>query len=277
VGPFGSTTRDRCVDTQQGGAKGVASAGIGSGAGSNLQHIISSQDRDFDKDLVHLLRPEHKRFQKVGAGVYEVVFEKKAPLLALHAQPVLAPPFAETQRHLYQALIDRHISHEDAVTFLTSPDYPDKMIQEKIEVHDWLVERGDPRISKSASGYLVMSIRKRYSQPEGFTTTAERLAAQTKVREQEAERAEQERLRRERERARYDSDVQKVCDYLASLPNDAAREDLEQKAVATNLLWRDVYYQSQGSDRHEFWRMEILKSYILKLQMHSGGEGEKTS
>jgi len=111
-----------------------------------------------------------------------------------------------------------------------------------------------------------MSIRKRYSRPEGFATTAERLAAQTKVREQEAQRAEQERQRQERERAQYDADVQKVCDYLASLPNDAAREDLEQKAVATNRLWRDVYYQSQGSDRHEFWRMEILKSYLLKLQ-----------
>jgi hypothetical protein len=107
--------------------------------------------------------------------------------------------------------------------------------------------------------------------------TAERLAAQTKVREQEAQRAEQERQRQEQERARYDADVQKVYDYLASLPNDAAREELEQKAVATNRLWRDVYYQSQGSDRHEFWRMEILKAYILKLQMHSGGEGEKTS
>jgi hypothetical protein len=122
-----------------------------------------------------------------------------------------------------------------------------------------------------------MSIRRRYSRPEGFAPTAERLATQTKVQEQEAQRAEQERQRQERERARHDADVQKVCDYLASLPNDAAREELEQKAVATNLLWHDVYYQSQGSDRHEFWRMEILKSYILKLQTPSGGEGEKMS
>ena len=70
--------------------------------------------------------------------------------------------------------------------------------------------------------------------------------------------------------------MQKVYDYLASLPNDAAREALEQQAVATNGLWREVYYQSQGSDRHEFWRLEILKAYIAKLQAHVDGEDEKT-
>jgi len=47
--------RDRYVDTQQGGARWVASVSIGSGAGSNLQRIVSSCDRGFDKDLVHLL------------------------------------------------------------------------------------------------------------------------------------------------------------------------------------------------------------------------------
>ena len=81
-----------------------------------------------------------------------------------------------------------------------------------------------------------MSIRKRYSRPEGFSTRAERLTAQTKAREHEAQRAEQERQRQEREKARYDADVQKVYDYLASLPDDAAREELEQQAVATNRL-----------------------------------------
>ena len=55
VGPSGSTTRDRCVDTQQGGARGVASAGIGARVGSNLQCIVSSEDRGFAKDPVHLL------------------------------------------------------------------------------------------------------------------------------------------------------------------------------------------------------------------------------
>ena len=43
------------MDTQQGGARWVASVSIGSGAGSNLQRIVSSCDRGFDKDLVHLL------------------------------------------------------------------------------------------------------------------------------------------------------------------------------------------------------------------------------
>lgn len=86
---------------------------------------------------------------------------------------------------------------------------------------------------------------------------------------------EQEQQRQEREKARYDAEVQKVYDYLASLPNDAAREELEQQAVATNRLWREVYYQSQGSDRHEFWRLEILKAYISKLQAHVDGEGRR--
>jgi len=55
VGPSGSTTRDRCVDTQQGGERCVASAGIGSRTGANLQRIVSSWDRSAAKYFVHLL------------------------------------------------------------------------------------------------------------------------------------------------------------------------------------------------------------------------------
>jgi hypothetical protein len=100
-------------------------------------------------------RPERERFQKISPGIYEVIFEKKTPPLIIHAQPTTSAPLSETQRQLYQALIDRHVGPNDAAEFITSPAYPDEMIQEKIEVHDWLVERGDHRISKSASGYLA--------------------------------------------------------------------------------------------------------------------------
>ena len=41
-GPSGSTARDRCVETPQGGARGVASAGLGSGAESNRQRLVPS-------------------------------------------------------------------------------------------------------------------------------------------------------------------------------------------------------------------------------------------
>jgi hypothetical protein len=44
------------VDTQQGGERCIASAGIGSGARLYLQGIVFSQDRSFGKDFVHLLR-----------------------------------------------------------------------------------------------------------------------------------------------------------------------------------------------------------------------------
>ena len=209
------------------------------------------------------LRSERDRFQKISPGVYEVVFEKKTPPLIIHSQPTTSASLSETQHQLYQALIDRHIGPNDAAEFITSPAYPDEMIQEKIEIHDWLVERGDPRISKSASGYLVMSIRKNYSRPDGFYSKAERLTEQEKAVQQEEKRIEQEQRRQELEKAQHDADVQKVHDYLASLPSDATRKELERKAVATNRLWRELYYQTQGSDRHEFWRMEILKSYVL--------------
>ena len=69
--------RDRYVDTQQGGARWVASVSIGSGAGSNLQRIVSSCDRGFDKDLVHLLSQYHPTglpaTEGGGAGGLDVI------------------------------------------------------------------------------------------------------------------------------------------------------------------------------------------------------------
>jgi hypothetical protein len=216
-------------------------------------------------EAIGFLEPcsEHERFHKISPGVYEVIFEKKTPPLLLHSQATTSTTLSETRHQLYKALIDRHVSPNDAAEFIASPAYSDAMIQEKVEVHDWLVERKDPRISKSASGYLVMSIRTNYSRPEGFRSKAERLAEQEKSVEQEEKRIEQEQRRQELDNAQHNADVQQVLDYLASLPDDAAREELERKAVAANRLWRELYYQTQGSDRHAFWRMEILKSYIV--------------
>src|SRR5207302_4393196 len=54
-GPPGSTTRDRCVDTQQGGEMCCASADIGSRTGVYLQTIVSSREQSSAKVFVQHL------------------------------------------------------------------------------------------------------------------------------------------------------------------------------------------------------------------------------
>ena len=64
------------------------------------------------------------------------------------------------------------------VTKATAADlvqrHPAPLIEAKIEVFDWLVEKQDKRVAKSPAGYLVKSIADDYATPKGFISRAER-------------------------------------------------------------------------------------------------------
>lgn len=208
--------------------------------------------------------PEEYRFRKVNRGRYEVTFEKKHTSSVRRAENATVRPAVE--HPLHQALIERRVSAEVAAEIIFSPEVTEERIQEKIEIHDWLIKHQDPRLSKSGPGFLVASIRKNYPKPDGFQNQADceaKLAAQA---EKEEIRAEREQRRKAQEQENFGADVQRVQQYLTQLPSNAARVQLEQDAVAaTNSLWRNMYHSSQekDSERYEDLRMIILHEYIF--------------
>ena len=62
------------------------------------------------------------------------------------------------------------------VTKATAADlvqrHPAPLIEAKIEVFDWLVEKQDKRLAKSPAGYLVKSLADDYATPKGFMSRA---------------------------------------------------------------------------------------------------------
>jgi hypothetical protein len=207
--------------------------------------------------------PEEYRFRKLSRGQYEVTFEKQQTPINRQAEIIVGPT---TGHPLQRALIERGVSANVAADIMSSTELTEEQIQEKIEIHDWLIKRQDPRISKSRTGFLVASIRRNYPKPNGFQTRADREANLAIQAEREEAQAEREEHRKAQEREKFETDSQRVLQYLVHLSTDAARVQLEKDAVvATNSLWRNMYHnlKDKGGERYEDLRIMILYEYIF--------------
>lgn len=175
-------------------------------------------------EAVGFLEPlsEDERFIKKGRAWSIRFIQKKTALPELVHQVEPEPPA------LVAVLISRGVTAKTAAELATR--YPTGSIQAKVEVFDWLKERGDKRVGKSPAGYLVKSIKDDYAAPQGFTPKAERERQAEHARHQrEAEASE---ARRKREEARREQEEAKqVAAYRKSLtPEQLAK--LERDAVA---------------------------------------------
>jgi len=89
----------------------------------------------------------------------------------------------DTQQHVVVALSKRGVS-ENVAQHLAA-QYPEELIEEKIELHDWLVESDSPLVERNPAGYLRQAIEDNYAPPQGFKTTAQRQReAEEKLHEQ---------------------------------------------------------------------------------------------
>ncbi|QDT52790.1 Replication initiator protein A [Caulifigura coniformis] len=77
---------------------------------------------------------------------------------------------AESQEPLVVELTDRGLRTSMAAALVR--EFPASRIAEKIELHDWMLERKDARISQNPAGYLAAAIREDYQPPRGFVTKA---------------------------------------------------------------------------------------------------------
>lgn len=168
---------------------------------------------------------DQERFSKQGRE-WLIRFIQKAPaqLPAAELSPMpSAPP-------LVTALVGRGVSRTKAFSLVEQ--YPDALIQSKLDVLDWLVEKKDKRISASPAGFLVKSIQDDYAVPKGYSSQADRARRKAEI-EAEA-RQEAENRRRDAEKlARERAETQAIDAYWHSLsPEQQAEIDAASKAQA---------------------------------------------
>jgi len=69
-------------------------------------------------------------------------------------------------------LIERRITKATAKRLVNN--YELKLIEQKIELLDYLKETDSPLVEKNPAGYLRKAIEEDYQPPKGFTTKAQR-------------------------------------------------------------------------------------------------------
>ncbi|MBX9792582.1 MAG: replication initiator protein A [Pirellulales bacterium] len=120
--------------------------------------------RELEEHGVFRKMAETERFVKTGPGKWTVVIEKADERGEQETEP--AP------QGITLELMKRGLSPETAREFVEQ--HSAEVIADRIALHDWLLERGDKRISKRPAGFLAQSIRKKYPLPEDYVAELRR-------------------------------------------------------------------------------------------------------
>lgn len=181
-------------------------------------------------EAVGFLEPldEQQRFLKRGRywGI-RLIQKKDSPGFRCLGDQAAADQLDADRRAVAAELVQRGVTKLKAnrLSVAFSLDW----LRARIDVHDWLVEIQDQRVSKNPSGWLVQSIQENYTIPKGYKPKAERLKpAEAQRGETTAEKAATRLLARNKDRERSE---QKAIDaYWKSLSRD------EQAAIDTKIL-----------------------------------------
>lgn len=111
--------------------------------------------------------PRGERFTKVGPGEWVITLARASCPEPAGPGPAATDPAAEAVGPGPESsLTARGVTPAVAAELVRS--FGREEVERQAEVHDWLVARRDRRVSKSAAGYLVESIRRGYAPPQGF-------------------------------------------------------------------------------------------------------------
>jgi hypothetical protein len=206
-----------------------------------------------------------KRYTKVGPKQWTITLCRRAGLeladTSLHTDAPLSGPEPTEQE---QGLINRGVTATTAAELVLG--HPADLVQQKLEVFDWLVERKDKRVSKSPAGYLAESIRKNYAAPRGFESQAEKRQRAAAVEAQRRKVDEAKKKAAEEQRARELAERERIRNYWESLGEDG-REQLKRDALASPTLTFMVrrYRLQKDPELMAHYLKAILDSHILKL------------
>jgi hypothetical protein len=170
--------------------------------------------------------PRDERYRK-EAGQWMVHFTRD---VHASARPALQEEKPAPPPPLVAELIKRDVTPKTAAELVQK--HPAEIIQLKLEIFDWLMEKQDKRVAKSPAGYLVKSIADDYATPKGFVSKAERQRREEARQSKEREKAERRR-RQQEEGARERAERQAIAAYWALLtPPQQAELDAVSRAQA---------------------------------------------
>lgn len=197
--------------------------------------------------------PASKRFVRRAHGEWEIVLYRQSKGAAV-------PMSDEATTPLAAELTERGLRATIAAELVRA--FPAKRIAEKIELHDWLMERKDKRISQNPSGFLAAAIRDDYKLPKGFISRAEReKQARAAVEKQQA--AAQSQQASEQQTATR----QTAIAYWQGL-SEAERAALEAAAVAAGSEELVEKYQQLGKSQFaEMLLKELVVNYLRNSEL----------
>lgn len=123
-----------------------------------LKRILLSGLSELENVGIIYPRSFEKRFVKEKAGVWKVIIEEGEGKRMVRAATESSP--------LAKELVKRGIRIRTAE--MLSRRHDEQTIRDRVAFHDYLLGRKDKRISRSAAGFLVQSIRHNYPLPPEF-------------------------------------------------------------------------------------------------------------
>ena len=214
-----------------------------------------------------------ERYEKIRRGEWKIHFERAEPEAKKiedketqkQKQIKTSTPEPETT-DLICKLIEHGVAASRAKKLVR--EYGKDRIQEKIELLEYKIEKGDK--PKNNGAFLASAIKDNYEPPNGFLTKAQKAAEQTREEKEKAEakarKEAQEKAqaaKEAQEQAEKDQKEQMVQDYLNSLPEQ------ERKQVIADALARADMFQKRILDRNSSSapsiREILINQYVLEL------------
>jgi len=196
--------------------------------------------------------PASERYVRRQHGQWQIVLMRQR-------EPKTATVSQEAGDSLLIALTERGVRTTIAAGLIQK--FSRERVAEKIELHDWLVERKDPRISQNPAGYLAAAIREDYTLPKTFIPKAMREKAEQKAITERTAEVKLENASRERSDSR-----RTALEFLEQL-SEAERRKLETAALAVGAT--DAVEQYRKMADSTFGPM-LLKELVVTFLLKSG-------
>lgn len=230
---------------------------LGEYSNSRLEQLLSPAIAELEKNWP-MLKPasRHQRFQRVGRGSWQLVFER----CRVERQPKSK---AGDELPMVTALVDRQVELDTARKLVS--EFPAERVQEKIEFHDWLLIKGEK--PDNPPGFLVQSIVKNYPLPPNFETIAQREAKRQAAAEKKRQLAEREKAEREQAAEVEEARRQPVREYLEALtPLELQRVEEDALSYAQPFI-RKLYLESRKtpSGMGDLYRENMLFTYVTEV------------
>lgn len=213
-----------------------------------------------EKGLLEKLPPK-QRFEKKSRGVWTVTFKRSKGKQAAIEVSLDDPP-------LVSELTERGITRATARKLVEG--YSDKLIEEKIELVDWLVERADKRVSNNPAGYLYRAIEEDYALPQGFESKEQKREKEEKKRKEEALRKAKEAKKERKLAAKQNSERELLDSFWNGLTEEEQAEFEDEAVKLADKFLSEQYRKGRGDQGLLFKtvRQSILDSHIRrKLQL----------